>query len=294
MADNIRTLTLVEVLKLMGHELTCLHEQARAIKGGSDADKDRKGALYDRFFEHPVYYLCRLIEEATGIDRNIIVQASKRLHTILGLAPLIRTRSSADLDQANSAYLPDDPLRDIPDLRWLLPKLNECDVNGTTATIFRRFEAKHPGVLSRFCPNTAVVPITPATEAPTVPAAVPTIQPTEAPTVPAADQSIGALLTLFTNGLANERIEEAAQIVRDDKLSVHEKLTKINVLIRFPATASAEQLGDLFGVTKQAVLKTAWWIENRQGEKQNEIGRRRIKLKSQSESMECPETKDEG
>jgi hypothetical protein len=84
-----------------------------------------------------------------------------------------------------------------------------------------------------------------------------------------------ALLKVFTNGIADDRIKEASRLLTDDALTANEKLTKIDALIRFPATASAEQLGGLLSVTKQAVLKTDWWVQNRKGEKDNEIGRRR-------------------
>jgi hypothetical protein len=58
-------------------------------------------------------------------------------------------------------------------------------------------------------------------------------------------------------------------------LTVHEKLMQIDAVLPFPATASAEQLGVLLGVSKQAVLKSKWWSENRKGEKASEVGRRR-------------------
>ena len=74
-----------------------------------------------------------------------------------------------------------------------------------------------------------------------------------------------ALLRIFTNGVADDRIEKAARLLSDTRLTVNEKLTKIDALIPFPPTASAEQLGEMLGVTKQAVLKTDWWIQNRRG-----------------------------
>ena len=91
------------------------------------------------------------------------------------------------------------------------------------------------------------------------------------------DGSVIALMRVFTNGVSDDRIRQAARLLDDDKLTVNEKLTKIDALIPIPATASAEQLGQMLGVTKQAVLKTEWWIQNRKGERQDEIGRRRVK-----------------
>jgi len=84
--------------------------------------------------------------------------------------------------------------------------------------------------------------------------------------IPNDDQPLFRLLRVFTNGLADERFNKAASVLQDSKLTVHEKLTEIDRLIPFPATASAEQLGQLIGVSKQAVLKTVWWTQHRKGE----------------------------
>ena len=99
-----------------------------------------------------------------------------------------------------------------------------------------------------------------------------------------------ALVRLFTNGVADDRIEKATRLLSISHLTVNEKLNKIDAVIPFPATASAEQLGDMLGVTKQAVLKTEWWIENRKGEKDNEIGRRRAGYQKRAKGYEPPGT----
>lgn len=97
--------------------------------------------------------------------------------------------------------------------------------------------------------------------------------PEATPKPPANHPSI-AILRVFTNGIADERIAKASQVLADDKLTANEKLTKIDTLIRFPPTASAEQLGQMLGVSKQAVMKTEWWRKNRRGESQEEIDKR--------------------
>jgi len=97
------------------------------------------------------------------------------------------------------------------------------------------------------------------------------------PNVPSENEerpAVLALLRVFTNGIVNERIQQAAQILADDALTANDKLTRIDELVRFPPTASAEQLGAMLGVTKQAVMKTVWWCKNRRGETQEEIDRR--------------------
>jgi hypothetical protein len=96
-----------------------------------------------------------------------------------------------------------------------------------------------------------------------------------------------ALMRVFTNGIADDRIGKATRLVADDKLTANEKLTKIDALIPFPATASAEQLGEMLRVTKQAVMKTDWWIQNRKGEKESEVGRRREGHQRRAKSREA-------
>lgn len=88
------------------------------------------------------------------------------------------------------------------------------------------------------------------------------------------DQPTLRLLSVFTNGLADERIKDASNVVANDRLSSNEKLIKIDELISIPATASAQQLGDMLGVSKQAVMKGDWWDKNRKGEKDDVIGKR--------------------
>jgi hypothetical protein len=104
---------------------------------------------------------------------------------------------------------------------------------------------------------------------------------------PAGHPSL-ALLRVFTNGLSDERIREAARVLSDGRLTAHDKLTEIDALLPFPPTASAEQLGDMLGVTKQAVMKTGWWKENRKGEKADEVGRRRAAHRKRAQEHEPP------
>jgi hypothetical protein len=98
---------------------------------------------------------------------------------------------------------------------------------------------------------------------------------------------------VFTNGISDERIEKASRVLTDNGLTANAKLTKIDGLIRFPPTASAEQLGEMMGVSKQAVLKADWWVKNRKGEKDNEIGRRRAGHQRRAKKHEKPGTKDD-
>lgn len=89
--------------------------------------------------------------------------------------------------------------------------------------------------------------------------------------------AIAALLKVYTDGVSDERINEASAIVVNANLSSATKLERIDKLIRLPASASAQDLGDLLGVSKQAILKTLWWQINRQGEKADEVGKRTVR-----------------
>jgi hypothetical protein len=107
------------------------------------------------------------------------------------------------------------------------------------------------------------------------------------------DNATLALMRVFTNGIADDRIKKATGLLANDQLNANDKLTKIDALIPFPATASAEQLGEMLGVTKQAVLKTDWWIQNRKGEKKSEVGRRREGHRKRAKGYEAPGQDDE-
>jgi hypothetical protein len=95
-------------------------------------------------------------------------------------------------------------------------------------------------------------------------------------TEPNTDQgAVQRLLSVFTDGMSDDRIARAAGVLSSPNLTVDDKLTQIDRIIPLPATASADQLGSLLGVTRQAVLKSDWWIQHRKGEKASEVGRRR-------------------
>jgi hypothetical protein len=114
----------------------------------------------DQHFAHPVLYLCRLIEEATGVPRHDLEYLAAFLNTPIGAGPE-KARQPRSGPNLPDWVLPDDPIPDTPDRRWIFPKLAECDTNGQTADILRRFEQKCPGVLQRFgfkIPNAIVSP----------------------------------------------------------------------------------------------------------------------------------------
>ena len=76
---------------------------------------------------------------------------------------------------------------------------------------------------------------------------------------PVSSDPLLALLRVLSNGVADDCIRRAAPLVDDNSLTVNEKLTKIDELIRLPATATSTQLAELLHVKPQAVRKSEWW-----------------------------------
>jgi hypothetical protein len=100
------------------------------------------------------------------------------------------------------------------------------------------------------------------------------------------------LLSVYSSRVYDDRMRQAAQILADESLTVHDKLTKIDGLLPFPPTASADQLGGMLGVSKQAVMKTVWWRKNRRGESDEEIERRHAKHKDRGKRIDRPRSDD--
>jgi hypothetical protein len=116
----------------------------------------------------------------------------------------------------------------------------------------------------------------------------------EPQTVPNSNQGeIERLLSVFTDGMSDDRITRAASVLKTTNLTVNEKLSQIDEIIPLPATASADQLGSLLGVTRQAVLKSDWWIQHRKGEKASEIGRRREMHRRRAQQYDPDQREDE-
>jgi hypothetical protein len=86
--------------------------------------------------------------------------------------------------------------------------------------------------------------------------------------------AISRLINVYTNGTLDTKFTEAAQHIVHESLTANEKLEKLNSLLPIPKSLSARQLGDLLGVTKQAILKTAWWTTNRKGDGDELFSRR--------------------
>jgi hypothetical protein len=119
-------------------------------------------------------------------------------------------------------------------------------------------------------------------------------RPPESPPATTSSDDVTRLLRVFTDGIADDRIRKAAQLLGNGKLTVNEKLTKIDELIPLPAIATAEQLAEMLGVTKQAVLKTDWWVRKRKGETENDVDDRRERHRKRAKGYESPGQEDDG
>lgn len=85
------------------------------------------------------------------------------------------------------------------------------------------------------------------------------------------------LLSIYTNGLSDTLFRQAVSVWQNIGLKTPQKLEKIDALMPIPANVSAAKLGKAFGVSKTAIQDTPWYIQNRKGQRENEIGRRREK-----------------
>jgi hypothetical protein len=108
-----------------------------------------------------------------------------------------------------------------------------------------------------------------------------------------ASGAMARLLSLYTSGVTDDRFRRAVDAVNDVTLTVNEKLVRLNRALTLPATASAEGLAKLLGVSKTAVIKTVWWKENRRGEKASEVGRRRRRHQQRAGESEPADRDDD-
>jgi hypothetical protein len=102
-------------------------------------------------------------------------------------------------------------------------------------------------------------------------------------------ESYTALLRIYTNGLSDDRFAAARQVIKDERLSVNDKLCKLNELLPIPSTTSAAVLAKAFGVSKHAVIKTAWWAEHRSGEGAAKVEQRRAIHHDRAAQLDRPD-----
>jgi len=105
-------------------------------------------------------------------------------------------------------------------------------------------------------------------------------------------ESYTALLRIYTNGLSDDRFAAARQVINSEQLSVNDKLCKLDKLLPIPSTTSAAVLAKAFGVSKHAVIKTAWWAEHRNGEGAAKVEQRRAIHHDRAGQLEHPDEDD--
>jgi len=107
---------------------------------------------------------------------------------------------------------------------------------------------------------------------------------------PADPTALQATISLYTGGISDDRLRQVAAIVSQQGLTVNERLQRINDVLPIPATASLQDVADLFGVKKQAVHQTDWWQNNRAGKDDSEKEQRRRRLAERAKL--CPPDSD--
>lgn len=164
-----RPTSLADTVKQLAREWRELFERGAAITD-PDADDSPAAALLDAHWDHPIWSLFRAIEEATGIPREILEQVAWRINSALGLSPLKRQ---------GPGNRPE-----LPDLRWVYAKLNDCDLNGIGARILDRFFERYPSALAPLevaSSTSALAPSPPSGAAPHSPSPPVNPPPSEVP-----------------------------------------------------------------------------------------------------------------
>lgn len=96
------------------------------------------------------------------------------------------------------------------------------------------------------------------------------------------------LLSLYTNGVSDERFQKAATIIADKNLTTNEKLQKLDEVCPIPPDTSAQQLAHALGVSKSAIVGSQGWREHRRGTRERETLRRYEMHENRSRTYESP------
>jgi len=117
---------LIGILRALGGHHLKLHEKLygseRQASGEPVSEAEDK-----EYWAHPLVWLCRQIEDRTGLDRHKIELVAHRLGTPVGLKP--------DKSSVGSG--------DLPDLTWIAPRLQALESDGTTDRLWNRLMAEH-------------------------------------------------------------------------------------------------------------------------------------------------------
>jgi hypothetical protein len=99
-------------------------------------------------------------------------------------------------------------------------------------------------------------------------------------------EDIAKLLRLFTGKISDERIDRASAVLASHK-TVNEKLEEMDRELPIPPTTSSQDLAGVLGVSKTAIMKSAWWQQNRRGSREETIEARREKLMDKGRRLEA-------
>jgi hypothetical protein len=94
------------------------------------------------------------------------------------------------------------------------------------------------------------------------------------------------LLSIFTNGMSDQRFEQAVKVAADESKTVNDRLTEIDERTPFPPTASARDLAKLLRCTHPAIIALPWWQEHRAGNDKKKQREREIAHKARAKNTE--------
>ena len=95
---------------------------------------------------------------------------------------------------------------------------------------------------------------------------------------------MGMLLNAYTKGASSAKLAQMVNIIQGND-TVDEKTTKLNQVLSLGAI-SGEGIAELLGCTKQAIYRTAYWTENRKGERDEKAESRRAQLIKRGQTYE--------
>ncbi|NMC21971.1 MAG: hypothetical protein GYA33_16315 [Thermogutta sp.] len=82
------------------------------------------------------------------------------------------------------------------------------------------------------------------------------------------------------------------EVAKDGTLTVDQKLTKMDRVLKIPPTASAHDLARALGVSSTAIKKTGWWETQRKGRQDECAGKREQQLREKGKAWENPAPDD--
>jgi hypothetical protein len=97
----------------------------------------------------------------------------------------------------------------------------------------------------------------------------------------------GKLLSAFTKNASTSKFEQMADVIKGTG-TISEKTTKLNELMPL-GTISSCRIASLLGCSKQAVLKTDYWVKNRKDENEKKVAARGARLKNRGETYQADE-----